>query len=75
MAEPNPFGTLTPINADVACCGSDASTDFTHAELDSITDAVRHQYGALAERAMERASSTTKATDRALASAPLRRYM
>ena len=64
MAEPNPLGTLTPINADVACCGSDASTDFTHAELDSITDAVRHRYGALADRAMERASSTTKATDR-----------
>ena len=64
MAEPNPFGTLTPINADVACCGSDASTDFTYAELDSITDAVRHRYGALADRAMERASSTTKATDR-----------
>ncbi len=63
MAEPNLFGTLTPINADAAYCGADAR-EITHAELDSITDAVRHQYGALAERAVARASSTTKATDR-----------
>jgi len=63
MAE-NPFGTLTPIDADAACCGGDVGAEITHAELDSITAAVQHQYGSLAERAGERASSTTKATDK-----------
>ena len=66
----NPFGTLTPIDAEAACCGEDASccgdvtAEITHAQLDSITAAVQNQYGTLAERAGERVSSTTKATDR-----------
>ena len=65
MSDNNPFGTLTPIAADAACCGGETGAEITHAELDSITAAVQHQYGALAERAAERASSsTTKATDR-----------
>ena len=64
MSDNNPFGTLTPIDADAACCGGEIGAEITHAQLDSITAAVQHQYGALAERASERASSTTKATDR-----------
>jgi arsenite methyltransferase len=64
MSDNNPFGTLTPIAADAACCGGDDGAEITHAQLDSITAAVQHQYGALAERAAERVSSTTKATDR-----------
>ena len=64
MSDNNPFGTLTPISADAACCGGETDAEITHVQLDSITAAVQHQYGALAERAGERASSTTKATDR-----------
>ena len=64
MSDINPFGTLTPIAADAACCGGDTGAEITHAQLDSITAAVQHQYVALAERAAELASSTTKATDR-----------
>jgi ubiquinone/menaquinone biosynthesis C-methylase UbiE len=64
MSDNNPFGTLTPIAADAACCGGDDGAEITHAQLDSITAAVQHQYGALAERATERASSTTKAIDK-----------
>lgn len=64
MSDNNPFGTLTPITADATCCGGETGAEITHAQLDSITAAVQHQYSALAERAVERASSTTKATDR-----------
>lgn len=64
MSDNNPFGTLTPITADAACCGGETGAEITHAQLDSITAAVQHQYSALAERAVERASSTTKAIDR-----------
>jgi arsenite methyltransferase len=64
MSDNNPFGTLTPISADAACCGGETDAEITHAQLDSITAAVQHQYGALAEKAAERASSNTKATDR-----------
>jgi len=64
MSDNNPFGTLTPISADAACCGGENGAEITLAQLDSITAAVQHQYGALAERAAERASSTTKAADR-----------
>jgi SAM-dependent methyltransferase len=60
----NPFGTLTPIDADAACCGGVDDAEITHAQLDSITAAVQHQYGKLAEKAGERASLATKATDR-----------
>lgn len=60
----NPFGTLTPIDADAACCGGVDDAEITHAQLDSITAAVQHQYGSLAERAGERVSLTTKATDK-----------
>ena len=64
MSDNNPFGTLTPISADAACCCGEIGAEITHVQLDSITAAVQHQYGALAERAAERASSTTKAADR-----------
>lgn len=60
----NPFGTLTPIDTDAACCGGLDEAEITHAQLDSITSAVQHQYGKLAESAGERVSSKTKATDR-----------
>jgi len=60
----NPFGTLTPIDADAACCGGAIDAEITHAQLDSITAAVQHEYGSLAERASERASHPNKATDR-----------
>jgi ubiquinone/menaquinone biosynthesis C-methylase UbiE len=69
MTTNKPFGTLTPISEEAACCGDDCcgdgeSTEITHAQLDSITAAVQHEYGALADRAGERASQTNKATDR-----------
>ena len=64
MSDSNPFGTLIPNREDMWCCDGDASAEITHAQLDSITDAVRHQYGALAKKAAERASSSTKASDR-----------
>ena len=64
MSDSNPLGALIPNREDMRCCEADASAEISHAQLDSITDAVRHQYGALAKRAGERASSSTKASDR-----------
>ena len=71
MTTENPFGTLTPISSDAACCGDsccgdDASAEITHEQLDSITAAVQHQYGNLASSAAERAAdaSRVKATDK-----------
>jgi arsenite methyltransferase len=71
MTNLNPFGTLTPIDADAACCDDDccsdgSSAEITHAQLDSITAAVQHQYGSIASNAAERAadSSRVKATDK-----------
>ena len=64
MSDSNPLGALIPNREDMRCCEGDASAEISHAQLDSITDAVRHQYGALAKRAVERASSSTKASDR-----------
>ena len=71
MTTENPFGTLTPISSDAACCGDsccgdDLSTEITHEQLDSITAAVQHQYGNLASSAAERAAdaSRVKATDK-----------
>jgi SAM-dependent methyltransferase len=64
MSDTNPFGTLTPISADAACCSGDDTAEITHAQLDTITAAVQHRYAALAETAAERVSSTTKAADR-----------
>ncbi len=60
----NPLETLIPIDANASCCGSDPGAEITHAQLDSITAAVQHQYGTLADKATERASSSAKATDR-----------
>lgn len=62
----NPFGTLTPIDADAACCGGADDAEITHAQLDSITAAVQHRYGSLADRAAERGTeaSNYKAADR-----------
>ncbi len=71
MSDTNPFGTLTQITADESCCGDgccDVSdgVEITHARLDTISAAVQHRYGALAENAAARAadSTRTKATDR-----------
>jgi SAM-dependent methyltransferase len=56
MADSNPLGTLTPLVA-AACCGDDAEdAEITHAQLDSITAAVQHRYGKVAENAAERAA-------------------
>ena len=64
MSDSNPLGALIPNREDMRCCEGGASAEISHAQVDSITDAVRHQYGALAKRAGERASSSTKASDR-----------
>ncbi|MDA1278579.1 MAG: arsenite methyltransferase [Chloroflexi bacterium] len=71
MSNLNPLGTLTSIDAVAACCGDDCCSDgsvveISHTQLETITAAVKHQYGALAESAAERAADPTrrKATDR-----------
>ncbi|MDP6666130.1 MAG: methyltransferase domain-containing protein, partial [Dehalococcoidia bacterium] len=66
MSDTNPLGTLTPSQADASCCGPDAccgddeTAEITHAQLDSITAAVQHRYGNLAENAAERAADPTR---------------
>ncbi|NQW19868.1 MAG: arsenite methyltransferase [Chloroflexi bacterium] len=64
--EKSPFGILTPISADAACCSGANDAEITNAQLDSITAAVQHQYGALATNAAVRATdgSIVKATDK-----------
>ncbi|MCI0805008.1 MAG: methyltransferase domain-containing protein, partial [Chloroflexi bacterium] len=64
MSDANPLGTLTPLDA-TACCGDgccdDAATaEITHAQLDSITAAVQHRYGNLAENAADRAADPSR---------------
>jgi len=62
----NPFGTLTPVSEEAACCGDAGSSEITHEQLETITAAVQHQYGSLASNAAERAADNTtmKATDK-----------
>lgn len=60
MVDTNPLGTLTSQSAG-ACCGDGccddvADTEITHAQLDTITAAVQHRYGKVAENAAERAA-------------------
>lgn len=71
MTTNKPFGTLTPISQESACCGDDCcgdagSSEITHEQLETITAAVQHQYGSLASKAAERAADSTsvKATDK-----------
>jgi len=71
MTTNKPFGTLTPISEEAACCGDDCcgdagSSEITHEKLETITAAVQHQYGSLASNAAERAADSTrvKATDK-----------
>lgn len=61
METPTSLGKLTPVPVnDAACCGDDATAEITHAQLEDITAAVQHRYGALAERAAERAADPAK---------------
>jgi SAM-dependent methyltransferase len=71
MTTNKPFGTLTPISEEAACCGDDCcgdsgSSEITHEQLETITAAVQYQYGSLASNAAERAADSTrvKATDK-----------
>jgi arsenite methyltransferase len=71
MTTNKPFGTLTPISEEAACCGDDCcgdagSSEITHEQLETITTAVQHQYGSLASNAADRAADSTrvKATDK-----------
>ena len=57
MSDTNPFGTLTPISSAAACCGDEDTAEITHAQLGTITAAVQHHYGALAEQATDRVFS------------------
>ena len=64
MSDADPLGTLTPVDT-AACCGDgccdDAATaEVTHAQLDSITAAVQHRYGNLAENAADRAADPSR---------------
>ena len=63
MPELNPLGTLISTAEFASCCSGEDSAEITHAHLDSITEAVRHRYGALAKTAVERALSSDKASD------------
>ena len=63
MPELNPLGTLISTAEFTSCCSGEDSAEITHAHLDSITEAVRHRYGALAKTAVERALSSDKASD------------
>ena len=71
MTTENPFGTITPISSDAlccgdSCCGDDMTSEITHAQLDSITAAVKHHYGNLASSAAERSADASRvnATDK-----------
>ena len=63
MPDLNPLGTLISTDEFVSCCSGEGSAEITHAHLDSITEAVRRRYGALAKTAVERALSSDKASD------------
>ncbi|MCZ6539822.1 MAG: methyltransferase domain-containing protein [Chloroflexi bacterium] len=65
MSDANPLGTLTPVDTatycgDGCCEDAPASGEITHAKLDSITAAVQHRYGNLAENAAERAADPSR---------------
>ncbi len=60
MDTPSSLGNLTPVQtSESACCGDDATAEITHAQLEDITAAVQHRYGALAERAAEGTANTS----------------
>ena len=64
MADSNPLGTLTSLDA-AACCGDGfcddaADAEITHARLDSISAAVQHRYGKVAENAAGRAADPSR---------------
>ena len=63
MTDLNPLGTLVSTDEFASCCSGEVSGEITHAHLNSITEAVRHRYGALAATAAERALSSDKASD------------
>ena len=63
MTDLNPLGTLVSTDEFASCCSGEVSGEITHAHLNSITEAVRHRYGALATTAAERALSSNKASD------------
>ena len=63
MTDLNPLGTLVSTDEFASCCSGDVGGEITHAHLNSITEAVRHRYGALATTAAERALSSDKASD------------
>ncbi|MBF05782.1 MAG: arsenite S-adenosylmethyltransferase [Chloroflexi bacterium] len=63
MTHLNPLGTLVSTDEFASCCSGEVGGEITHAHLNSITEAVRHRYGALATTAAERALSSDKASD------------
>jgi len=63
MTDLNPLGTLVSTDEFASCCSGEVGGEITHAHLNSITEAVRHRYGALATTAAERALSSDKASD------------
>ena len=63
MTALHPLGTLVSTDEFASCCSGEVSGEITHAHLNSITEAVRHRYGALATTAAERALSSDKASD------------
>ena len=63
MTDLNPLGTLVSTDKFASCCSGEVGGEITHAHLNSISEAVRHRYGALAKTAAERALSSDKASD------------
>ena len=63
MTDLNPVGTLVSTDEFASCCSGEVGGEITHAHLNSITEAVRHRYGALAKTAAGRALSSDKASD------------
>ena len=63
MTDLNPLGTLVSTDEFASCCSGEVGGEITHAHLNSISEAVRHRYGALAKTAAERALSSDKASD------------
>ena len=65
MTNQNPLGTLTQLDAE-ACCGDgccdgdSSSSEITHDQLDSISAAVQHRYGRVAESAADRAADPSR---------------
>ena len=63
MTDLNPLGTLVSTDEFASCCSGEVGGEIIHAHLNSITEAVRHRYGALAKTAADRALSSDKASD------------